>query len=304
MYPKIRLTRETILINLDIWKDFDKTKFSDRFDFYTGPLELIHPASFDKIIAIIGATVNMQPILVNLRKLKWLQTSSHGMNGFDNSKLYFKDVKVSTVKDVYADPISDFCIASYYNFFCYSYRRLIGGGEFIPSKNAHMKYNNLIVTILGLGNIGLLLAQKFKMMGWTVYGVKRTRSDGVDLYVDKLFLLADICIPLAESDYVVNLMPENQDSINFFNEKVFRMMKPSTLFCNVGRGSAVVDDDLEFVVNNGIICGAVMDAANRFEYKSQNILSTHHSSSYDPSNNKRFNTFYSRQLNSFFDDIS
>ena len=42
------------------------------------------------IIPIIGATVNMQPILLNLTKLKWLQTSSHGMNGFDNSKYILK----------------------------------------------------------------------------------------------------------------------------------------------------------------------------------------------------------------------
>ena len=37
-------------------------------------------------------------------------------------------------------------------------------------------------------------------------------------------------------------------------------MKKTALFCNVGRGTSVVDVDLENAVQNGEIRGAILDA--------------------------------------------
>ena len=97
------------------------------------PIASLAPESLNMIVAIVGANVSMQTYLKSMNRLAWVQTASHGANGFDNKDIYASEVKVTTVKDVYAEPISNFCIASYYTFFSYSYRRIIRGfRDFTP----------------------------------------------------------------------------------------------------------------------------------------------------------------------------
>lgn len=131
--PKVILSKDTILINKDVWKTFDSKKFSDKYAYYTGSIASLAPESLNMIVAIVGANVSMQTYLKSMNRLAWVQTASHGANGFDNKDIYASEVKVTTVKDVYAEPISNFCIASYYTFFSYSYRRIIRGfRDFTP----------------------------------------------------------------------------------------------------------------------------------------------------------------------------
>ncbi|CAF4071858.1 unnamed protein product, partial [Adineta steineri] len=45
-------------------------------------------------------------------------------------------------------------------------------------------------------------------------------------------------------DYVVNLLPNTPQTQNIWNATLFAQMKPTAIFINAGRGSAVVDADL------------------------------------------------------------
>lgn len=64
---------------------------------------------------------------------------------------------------------------------------------------------------------------------------------------------------LAESDFVVLLLPSTTETRGFMNRERLRRMKPSAHVLNFARGDLVVDDDLVEAVRSGTIAGAVLD---------------------------------------------
>ncbi|CAF1152641.1 unnamed protein product [Adineta steineri] len=56
--------------------------------------------------------------------------------------------------------------------------------------------------------------------------------------------LEDLPRFLETADYVVNPLPNTPQTQNIWNATLFARMKPTAIFINVGRGSAIVDADL------------------------------------------------------------
>lgn len=157
------------------------------------------------------------------------------------------------------------------------------------------------ILIIGLGNIGGELAKKCKALGWFVYGIKRTTVGYTSDCVDAIYSLNEVPTILPTVDYVVNLLPETQETINIFDYHFFSQMKTDALFCNVGRKSAVVDVDLIQAVKKRIIRGAILDAHNNIDYGSCNIILTGHNSSVSYRSQTLLNQYFQHQLMDFLD---
>lgn len=296
---KYKLSRESIVINNAAWKLFDKSKYDDsQFDLINVPgFSEIDKASYDKIVAYIGGDIETASLKA-LPNLRWLQIPSHGFNGFDNKALYpTDDIVVTNMHGVFSKPIANYCITAWHVFHCPAFFRRISNIN--SSYNDTANENHLSVLIYGMGDIGNEIAKACSNMSWRVYGVKRTIPDTVPAYIDKIISFDDSLSYLPHCDYVINILPETPATSNIFDLNFFSQMKQSALFCNVGRGSSVVDEDLEYAVQNGIIKGAILDASNNYPYQHPNILLTHHSSSFSAHNNVRVDNLFSMQLKAF-----
>jgi phosphoglycerate dehydrogenase-like enzyme len=64
---------------------------------------------------------------------------------------------------------------------------------------------------------------------------------------------------LAESDFVLLLLPATPETENFINAERLGMMKPGAWLLNFGRGHLIKDDDLIAAVKAGKIAGALLD---------------------------------------------
>ena len=64
---------------------------------------------------------------------------------------------------------------------------------------------------------------------------------------------------LAESDFVVLLLPATPATDNFMNAARFAAMKPTAWLVNFGRGHIIHDSDLIAAVTDNKIAGAVLD---------------------------------------------
>ena len=111
--------------------------------------------------------------------------------------------------------------------------------------------------ILGLGAIGLELAKKAVALEMRVIGTKKT--PGTLPNVDKAYAPEQIDEVLAQSDFVVLLLPLTAETADLMNAARFAKMKPSAWFINFGRGASVVDDDLIAAVRGQRIAGAILD---------------------------------------------
>jgi phosphoglycerate dehydrogenase-like enzyme len=111
--------------------------------------------------------------------------------------------------------------------------------------------------ILGLGAIGAELARKAAALEMRVIGTKR----GVTAipHVEKVVGPERTDEILAESDFVVLLLPATPATENFIDAARLSRMKKTAWLLNFGRGALIQDDDLVAAVRAGTIAGAVLD---------------------------------------------
>jgi len=111
--------------------------------------------------------------------------------------------------------------------------------------------------ILGLGAIGQQVAGIASKIGMRVIGTKRRTETLPD--VAEVLPTERTDEVLAQSDYVLLLLPATPDTENFMNAQSLAKMKPTAWLLNFGRGHLIKDDDLIAAVKNKTIAGAVLD---------------------------------------------
>ena len=114
------------------------------------------------------------------------------------------------------------------------------------------------IVIVGLGEVGLRLSHACHALGMIVNGVARI-ANKVPSHVNKLVTLTQLEDVIESADYVVNLLPLNDETRHVFDRNLFARMKKSAFFINVGRGGTVVEEELVRALASGEIAGAGLD---------------------------------------------
>ncbi len=111
--------------------------------------------------------------------------------------------------------------------------------------------------ILGLGAIGQEVARIAHALGMRVIGTRR--RPGAMPHVAQVSGSEGTPEVLAQSDFVLLLLPATPETDNFMDARRLGMMKPGAWLMNFGRGHLIKDDDLVAAVNGKKIAGAVLD---------------------------------------------
>ncbi len=111
--------------------------------------------------------------------------------------------------------------------------------------------------ILGLGAIGQEVARIAHTLGMRVIGTRR--RPGAVPHVDQVLGSEGTPQVLAQSDFVLLLLPATPETDNFMNAERLGMMKRGAWLLNFGRGHLIKDDDLVAAVNEKKIAGAMLD---------------------------------------------
>ena len=111
--------------------------------------------------------------------------------------------------------------------------------------------------ILGLGAIGVELARKAAALEMRVIGTKRDPAPVP--HVERVYPPEQSSEVLAQSDYVVLLLPVTPETRGFINSARLAKMKKTAKILNFGRGELIVDADLVDAVHRKVIAGAVLD---------------------------------------------
>jgi len=111
--------------------------------------------------------------------------------------------------------------------------------------------------ILGLGAIGAVVARKAAALDMRVIG---TRRDAAPMpHVERVLGPEGTDRVLAESDFVLLLLPSVTATRGIINKQTLALMKPSAWLLNFARGDLIVDADLVDAVVATRIAGAVLD---------------------------------------------
>jgi D-3-phosphoglycerate dehydrogenase len=108
--------------------------------------------------------------------------------------------------------------------------------------------------IVGLGNIGRMLATKAQGLGMRVIATSRSRRDGLPGVEWR-----DLDALLAESDYVSLHLPSTPATKHLIGAEQLARMKPSAYLINTARGALVDEPALAAALAAGQLAGAGLD---------------------------------------------
>ena len=111
--------------------------------------------------------------------------------------------------------------------------------------------------ILGVGAIGAHVARIAVTLGMRVIGTRRRPEPVAN--VAQVLPAERTKEVLAQSDFVLLLLPATPQTDNFIDAERLGMMKPGACLLNFGRGHTIKDEDLVAAVKEKRIAGAILD---------------------------------------------
>lgn len=187
---------------------------------------------------------------------QWLQSTWAGFKPYLTEGLP-RDYRLSRAVGVFGQPIAEYVLAYLLRHELHleercEHQRQRRWQPRLPSSLAGRQ-----VLIVGAGDIGNEVAAFLQPFGVELSGIVNTPRPLP--HFDCVAGLDDLAREVAHADYVINLLPDTARTTDIYNAELFAAMKPSALFINVGRGTAVVEDDLLSALQHGQIAGAVLD---------------------------------------------
>ncbi len=127
---------------------------------------------------------------------------------------------------------------------------------FPPIEMPELRGKTLLVA--GLGGIGTEVANLGHAMGMRVIATRNNKTPPTEI-VEYVGGAAELAALAAGADVVVNCLPLTPATENVFDAAVFRAMKPTAYFVNIGRGGTVDTEALTRALDENRLAGAGLD---------------------------------------------
>ena len=210
---------------------------------------------------LLGEPSLLSQYIEHCPNLVWVQSTWAGNNKLQAH--HKQDYVLTGVKDVFGEQMVEYVLS----YLLYFSRRL----EDFNSLKTARKWEQLVcqplsnyhVGIMGMGSIGMQLANKLLSMGMQVNALSRTSSMlSQQSLPDKvsIFKACELQGFLQASNVVISVLPETDVTKGFCNAAFFETMQAQSIFMNVGRGSLLDrPESLIKSLNNGHLKAAVLD---------------------------------------------
>lgn len=200
--------------------------------------------------------------LPNAPYLAWIHVTSAGINTLPET-IKQKNIIITNSSGVHPIPIAEHVFAFMLMFarkIEKSFRQQIENRAW--KRSYHMypttELYGKTLGIVGLGRIGSRIARLAKAFDMQVIAVARNNKKHVT-FVEKLVPASLLSEIVKNCDYVVNALPLTKETKHLFNKNIFKKMKKSAYYINIGRGGTTNEKDLVLALKNHTIAGTGLD---------------------------------------------
>ena len=206
-----------------------------------------------------------QEIISGLPNLKWIHFGSVGVDRALVSEVFRRNILVTNSRGTMVAPTTasalSFIVTLARGFHhCWTQRqsRKFGRHAFDQHFEEIGDLEGQSCLIVGYGDVGKRLAKVCQTLGMSVFCIKREKAAPTEL-VETFYKLEQLAEAVKDKDFVVNLLPLTSKTRRVFNAQVFRQMKSSAFFINIGRGETVDEKALIAALEERRIAGAGLD---------------------------------------------
>lgn len=245
-------------------------------------------------------------MLPSMPKLRWAQSMTAGVEGWLALPDLPKDITLTCARGTHTDSMPENIMAG---LFYAAKPYAIAAANQKQGKWVHTMAQPLrgkTLGILGLGAIGAEAARLASAFGMRVIGTKRRPAPMANV---EAVLPADRTEEvLAQSDFVLLLLPATKETDNFIDAERLSWMKPTAWLLNFGRGHLIKDDDLIAAAKEKKIAGAILDVfrqeplpADHPFWKAEGILVLPHIGGPHPQRDRFVSRLFVDNLGRFLD---
>ncbi len=229
--------------------------------------------------AVLG-TVNASAFR-SATRLKWIQITSAGVEGQLYPELRDSSVILTNAKIIQGPEIADHAMALLLGL-TRSLYQTIPARKWTRGQHRPIELNGRTAVIVGVGGIGMQIAQRAHAFGMRVIGV-----DPRDL--PYTYVISSMVTPerldsvLPQADVVFVAAPLTPQTENMMGARQFDLMKPNSYFIVVSRGRLYDTDALVEALQSKRLAGAGLDVthpeplpAEHPLWKFENVLITPH----------------------------
>jgi len=226
-------------------------------------------------IVITNKVVLDKDLIRQAEQLKLICVAATGMNNIDLSAAEEKGIPVKNVEDYASKSVAQgtFALILHLLYNIPFYDEYVKSGEYSGSDiftNVDRQYREISgkrFGIIGLGNIGSQVARIADAFGAEVVYYSTSGRN-----TDQPWQRLELEEFLQTSDIISIHAPLNENTANLIDYKRLKLMKPSALLINTGRGGIVNETDLARALDEDVIAGAAVDVFEQEPIDRQNPL--------------------------------
>lgn len=276
-----------------------------------GPdIELLIASSHDEAVqfakdAEVSYSWLSSDIVKRGENIRWIQVTSAGVERYMFDELVNSDIILTNAKGLYGSQIAEHVMALVLGFVRAINILVRRQMEEVWESRANLpvvELGGLTMTIVGLGGIGSVVAERASAFGLKIIGVDSMQTSKPDC-VEMLWKTDRLPEALRQSDFVVICCPLTPETQNLMSEAEFAVMKPSAYLINIARGGIVDQDALVRALQGKQIAGAGIDVTvpeplpkGHELWGMENVILTPHMAGQSPHGGDRIFGFFCENL--------
>jgi glyoxylate reductase len=222
---------------------------------------------YDAILCMLGDRIDSKLIESAGSKLKIISCYSVGYDYVDIGAASKKEIIVTNTPHVLAHTTADLT----FSLILSVARNIVTADTYIRTKKwkfgwmpelflGYDVYGSTL-GIIGLGEIGSLVAKRAKGFNMNVLYYSRSRNFDLELGIGIKYCSLERL--MKESDFISIHVDLNKDSLHLIDNKKIGLMKKTAFIINTSRGKIINENHLIDALKNGRIAGAGLDVYDR-----------------------------------------
>ncbi len=260
--PYIYITRKLPDAIIEKFQNFAETHVWDHEEEPVPREVLLQEAEkADALLTMLSDRID-EEVLGVAKNLKVVANLAVGFDNIDVQAATKRGIAVCNTPDILTDTTADLA----FSLMLMTARRLPEAVECVktgqwkswsPLFMAGGDVHHKTLGIVGMGKIGEAVAKRALGFEMKVLYHNRNRKLEAEKNLGVEYRSFDDLVQ--ESDFVLCLTPLTEETKGMFTLDVFKKMKKTAYFINVGRGAVVVEEDLIEALKTGEIAGAGLD---------------------------------------------